>query len=360
MARALVAAGHAVRVVGVYPQSYPASDYEEDHGVRVWRIRESPQRLGWLVARHRLYRQVSHWARRREIELVEAPDSRGWFAGWPDIGVPLVQRANGSYTYFAFVLGRPLSRTTAGLERWSYQRADCWTAVSKYASEVTANVCRTRQGPRRILYNPVEIPPSPPPFQCRNKNSVVFSGTLTEKKGVVSLIDAWIRVRETSDGELHIYGKDSATSGRLSMKGFLLSRLPSALHASVSFHGHVTREELFNSLATARVAVFPSFAEAFALAPLEAMASACPVICSVCGAGPELLTDGVQGLLVDPAQPAKIAAAISAVLRDDSLALRLSVSGRAKVERDFALEKLLPSNESFFAEATHCRRGAPC
>ncbi|MCI0423407.1 MAG: glycosyltransferase, partial [Acidobacteria bacterium] len=71
LARALAHRGHQVRVVGVCAFGYPAPDYEEDQGVRVWRLREPKHRLGWVRARWRLFRTLSHWSKQSEIELVE-------------------------------------------------------------------------------------------------------------------------------------------------------------------------------------------------------------------------------------------------------------------------------------------------
>ena len=144
LARALVRSGHEVRVVGVYPPDYAALDFEDDLGVRVWRLRESAIRGGWLLARYELYRTVAEWARRGEVDLVEGPDSRGWFAGWPPLPVPVVQRSNGSYSYFAHELGRAIDQTTFRLERWSYRRASAWAAVSHYTAAITARLFRLR------------------------------------------------------------------------------------------------------------------------------------------------------------------------------------------------------------------------
>ncbi len=86
LARALVGAGHEVRVVGIYPPACPSPEFEDDHGVRVWRLREPVCRFHWVVARFHLYRTVSQWARREEIDLVEVPDYEGWAACWPCAG----------------------------------------------------------------------------------------------------------------------------------------------------------------------------------------------------------------------------------------------------------------------------------
>jgi len=58
----------------------------------------------------------------------------------------------------------------------------------------------------------------------------------------------------------------------------------------VHFKGHVSQETLFTQLAGAVAAVFPSYSECFALAPMEAMAAGCAVINTSRASGAELVT----------------------------------------------------------------------
>ncbi len=83
------------------------------------------------------------------------------------------------------------------------------------------------------------------------------------------------------------------------------------------------------------MAVFPSYAEAFAIAPLEAMAWGCPTIYSQRGSGPELIRHGDDGWLVDPDQTSDLSQAISRLLKDDVLANRLGTQGRRRIEERF-------------------------
>jgi glycosyltransferase involved in cell wall biosynthesis len=349
LARALVRSGHEVRVVGVYAPDYPALDFEEDCGVRVWRLREKSIRGGWLLARCELYRLVAAWARHGEIDLVEGPDSRGWFAGWPRLPVPVVQRSHGSYTYFAHELGRAIDQTTFRLERWSYRRASAWAAVSQYTASITAKLFGLRAGPIAILHNPVDVPAEMPPFSKRSPSRVVYTGTLTAKKGIFGLIDAWPAVKtKCPSAELHVFGKDTGSETGRSMQQEMIERLPHGLRGSVWFHGHVGAAELFEALSTARVGVFPSYTEAFALAPLESMGCGCPTISTKLSSGPEEIRPEIDGLLVDPGRPGEISDAIVRLLRDDSLAEELGMAGRARVVNTFTASALLPVNESFY------------
>jgi len=200
-----------------------------------------------------------------------------------------------------------------------------------------------------VLYNPIDADDPVRSFHL-SATRILFTGTLTAKKGIIPLIRAWPRVLERRrDAELHVFGKDGRTEDGGSMRSHLESLLPAGARASVVFHGHVPRHAVIENLHSARAAVFPSYAEAFALAPLEAMAAGCPTIFTVRGSGPELIEDGRDGLLVDPGRDEEIAEAIVSLLADDALARRLSSGGRRRVKEAFSLPAVVARNEEFFA-----------
>ena len=344
MAAALARAGHQVRVIGASrPQSGPPQESEED-GVRIWRLPRQTGRVSWISARYGVISTVLGWARRGEIDVVEAPDYEGWAAGWPRMKAPLVVRLHGCASYFAAETGARIPGPTFWIEGAALRRADSLCSCSRHTAVRTANLFDLPPG-IEVLHNGVEVPAAP--AAPRARNTVVFSGTLARKKGVEALIAAWPLVKSHHpDAELHIFGKDGRAEGG-SMRAALEQRLNGA-SSSVRFHGAVPRPAVLSALATARVAVFPSFAEAFALAPLEAMAHACPTIYSRRGSGPELICDGRDGLLVEPSNPEEIAAAITRVLADDDLAARLAASGRRRVIEDFSCDVLLEKNVAWY------------
>lgn len=347
LGRSLARKGHDVRVIGVYPPDHQGPKFEVDGGVRVWRLHDSIYKGGWIAARIGLYRKVSDWVRAGQVEVVEVPDYHGWAAGWKKLDAPVIVRLHGSLTYFAAELHQPIDRVGYWLERASLRRGDYVCSVSEYTSKLTAKLFNISLDSAPILYNPVEFVRDLAGVP-RARNRVVFSGTLTGKKGVVSLINAWTTVvKSRPDSELHIFGKDARAANGQSMQAFLSSLLNGA-RGSVHFHGHVSRQELLDVYQTAGVAVFPSLAEAFAMAPLEAMASGCPTIYSERGSGPELLEHGRQGLLVDPDKPEQIAEAILRVQSDLPLAKALGEAGRARVIEHFSIDNLTTQNIVFY------------
>src|SRR5579871_439561 len=80
------------------------------------------------------------------------------------------------------------------------------------------------------------------------------------------------------------------------------------------------------------------------------MAQGCPTIYSRLSSGPELITDGEDGVLIDPANEQQIAGAIIRVIGDRTLAQRLGAAGRLRAE-NFSVETLARQNVAFYE---HC------
>ncbi|MFH0893484.1 MAG: glycosyltransferase family 4 protein [Bacteroidota bacterium] len=350
LARELVRMGNEVRVIGVYPESYPSPDYEEDQGVKVWRVRSKKGKFGWIGAWRKQYKIVRKWANEKEIEIVEAPDSCGWFGLWRNIGVPLVLRSNGSNTYFAKVLNYKPNRLTKFLESSSYKKAFQYISASMFTAIETQKVFNLKKD-FTIIYNGIEIPKIENNLDStkRHKNKIVFAGTLIEKKGVVELVKAAkILHKENIEFVLEIYGKDTVTPERGSMIDFLSKNLSEEIRKKIIFKGHVTREELFQLYQNATCAIYPSYAEAFALAPLEAMACACPVINTKLGSGCELIVNNEEGLLIDPREPAEIANALKKVISEPEFASKIGSNGLKKVKNSFSKEVMAEQTISCF------------
>jgi glycosyltransferase involved in cell wall biosynthesis len=104
--------------------------------------------------------------------------------------------------------------------------------------------------------------------------------------------------------------------------------------------------------------VLPSFHEAMPLVMLEAMAIGVPVVASRVAGIPEIITDGVTGLLVEPGDVNGIAAAIIRLLQDPGLARTIGGNGRARVEEELNVERMLDGVRRVYAEVSE-EHGAP-
>lgn len=103
-------------------------------------------------------------------------------------------------------------------------------------------------------------------------------------------------------------------------------------------------------------AALPTRIEGFSQALLEAMALGVPVVASATGGNPELITDGVTGLLVPHRHPAIWAHALDRVLGDSALRRTLGAAGQQLVRGRFTLEQVSERTESVYREALERRR----
>jgi glycosyltransferase involved in cell wall biosynthesis len=108
---------------------------------------------------------------------------------------------------------------------------------------------------------------------------------------------------------------------------------------NVTLLGH--RADVPNVLASIDVLVLPSYAhEGIPQIILQAQAMARPVVATTIGGIPEVVEDGVTGLLVPPKDAEALAEKISRVLEDPALAERLGENARASIEESYSLDAM--------------------
>ena len=108
----------------------------------------------------------------------------------------------------------------------------------------------------------------------------------------------------------------------------------------VRFEGAVGQDEIRGYYERADVFALPSFAEGLPVVLIEAMATGLPVVASRITGVPELVEEGVSGLLVVPGDGADLTRALERLLREPAARRReMGRAGRAKVEAEFDLER---------------------
>jgi glycosyltransferase involved in cell wall biosynthesis len=93
----------------------------------------------------------------------------------------------------------------------------------------------------------------------------------------------------------------------------------------------------------------PSYAEGLPMSVLEAMAAGCPVVATNVGGMPDLITNGVDGLLVPPGDPDALAAALQRILRDHAFAQQLGNAARQTIANRYTAERSLERLEQMYA-----------
>jgi glycosyltransferase involved in cell wall biosynthesis len=154
-------------------------------------------------------------------------------------------------------------------------------------------------------------------------------------KGLAPLLEAVAKLRtERDDAHLVVIGKPKGKS-RIPA---LIDRL--GLDGAVEFVHGVTTDRIVELYAQAEVAAVPSLYEGFSLPAVEAMACGVPIVATTGGALPEVVgRDGETALVVPPADPSALAAALGRALDDSDLRTRIGPAGRQRVLERFTWRK---------------------
>jgi L-malate glycosyltransferase len=193
---------------------------------------------------------------------------------------------------------------------------------------------------------------------------VILVSRLNPSKGVADLVDAAAIVAATRpDVRVLIVGggepvstaggvvEDTAYRAEL---GERVRRL--GLERVVAFAGH--RSDIPRLLQASTLSVLPSLSEGLPNAVLESMAAGVPVVATAVGGVPEIVTDGRTGLLVPPASPAALAAALERLLAEPALAARLGAAGHQLVVERFSMERMVRATEQLYHDLwTKARTG---
>ncbi len=188
-----------------------------------------------------------------------------------------------------------------------------------------------------------------PPPRLEPAPAILFVGRLVEKKGCAHLIRAMSEVRRVlPEARLVVLG-DGPERVRLEAEARRWG-------SQAIFLGVQDGEQVRQWMASSRVLAVPSItardgdAEGLPTVLYEALAMGLPVACFRTSGIPELVRDGVEGLLADEGDEAGLAANLLRICQDDGLAMRLGQAGRRRVEQAFELGAQTAALEAIYAE----------
>jgi starch synthase len=240
-------------------------------------------------------------------------------------------------------------RLSSWVERTSYLAADAVIAVSHgmradvldvYPDLDPASVHVVGNGVDAEAYRP-----TPDPDVVRSmgvdpdRPYALFVGRITRQKGVAHLLRAAEQL--PGDAGLVLCAGAADTPAERQQVADAVAELQSRRDGVVWIEAMVPREQLVPLITGATVFVVPSVYEPLGIVNLEAAACGTAVVASAVGGIPEVVADGVTGLLVphDPDDPrafeAGLAARTAELLADPDRAARMGAAGRERVLAEF-------------------------
>jgi len=259
------------------------------------------------------------------------------------------------------------------VEQTALGMADAVIAVSRGTLDDILRVTPVR--PERVhviyngidtqLYRPVEATDALERFGVDPKRPIVlFVGRITRQKGIIYLARAIPDIDRSAQVVLCAGAPDTPE---------IAAEMEQAVADAQRERGNVIwiqemlpRDEIIQFYSHATVFCCPSIYEPFGIINLEAMACGTPVVASKVGGIPEVVVDGVTGLLVpleqqtespfEPLDPqrfsADLAAAINRLLGDPDLRQRMAQAGRERVEREFSWPSIARQTADLYGSLT--------
>jgi glycosyltransferase involved in cell wall biosynthesis len=366
------AAGHELTVLGLYRQRTPAVRHGTFERLRpahvlpaaladpgtlalaVWVACRHPVRVGRTLGGLHRAAGTNLWAHAKLLAVTPKALAAAWRLrrlGVEHVHAHFANQTADCAAIAAVVAGIPFSFTAHAYDvysraprqrnetlGWKLRHAARAFAVSDYGARLLRaafgdgaadRVCTAYVGIPTELFRA-----EPPVAGTASPIRLLAVARLCEKKGLDTLVDACARCRDRGvTVALDVFG-DGPLRAALEARAAALG-----LADVVHFGGGVPQEEIARRMRACHAFVLPcrrdrdGDMDGIPTVFMEAMATGRPVVSTAISGIPELVRDGVTGLVVPPDDPAALADAIARLAADPALRARLGAAARALVER---------------------------
>jgi glycosyltransferase involved in cell wall biosynthesis len=319
------------------------------------------QKLGRLVAMvrylHAQLRATVRAGRERGVDVVHAhwaiPTGPAATAAARTLGVPCFITLHGGDVYVNESQGydfptRPYVRPVL---RWTLRSAQGLTAISEDCKHHALRA-GARDADVHLIWNGADLrrfSPAPEGGEAAGfgRHMIFACRQLFPRKGIRFLVEAVARIADRFPEVELVLAGDGFERAELEE---LARRL--GIAERTRFLGWVPNAELPRFYRSAAVSVIPSLEEGFGIPAAEAMGCEVPVVASDAGGLPEVVEDGVTGLVVPRGDVDALADALVRLLSDADLRRRMGREGRKRALRRFDWDHSAERFEALFREAT--------
>ncbi len=248
-------------------------------------------------------------------------------------------------------------RSYLDITRFSIARSDGLTAVSDYLKRETVERFGVPEADIEVIpnfidpaqYNRATNPCYKDLLAGPGEALVMHVSNFRPVKRVRDVVRIFARVRREMPARLVLIG-DGPERGAAMEEAELLG-----VEGAVRFLGK--QESVAELMACADLLLLPSQNESFGLVALEAMASGVPVVATRTGGIPEVVEDGVSGILEDVGAVEPMGERAVEILRDGARWSAMSIAARRTAVERFSVQAILPRYEAYYERILG--RGAP-
>jgi glycosyltransferase involved in cell wall biosynthesis len=189
------------------------------------------------------------------------------------------------------------------------QEAETASLILSCSDLITRTLVEAGFPAEKIVTVPLGAPPAIAekdlPQRPSDRPRFVFAGQVAPHKGILVLLEAWKKLKNTASAELHLYGN-------VSLPRPFIEGLPETVH----IHGAVSQPQLQEAFREGHALVFPTLCDGFGAVVTEALAQGLPVITTRNAGAAMLIEDRRNGLIVAPGEEQPLLRALEESLDD--------------------------------------------
>ncbi len=374
IAHALSERGHSVHILSLAYKTHP--EYKEQKtgkgSIHIHRIK--PIRFPTPILNHFFFRsleiikfnlaiilKIKKLLNSEKIDIIEAPEWRSeafLLSFIKPKGVPLVIKCHSPSALLNEVyknLPTLDSRFVDWIERATIRNANLVISPSKNLADIVSEKMGIIINDIDIIPNPLDtdfFSPIPTAYKEKNELKVLFVGRLDRLKGAHIFVKSIpIILKDIPDVIFILIGRDTNTgTNNSSMKTHLENLIPNNIKDRVSFLGNVERDRLIDYYRESDICVAPSFYENFPNTVLEAMSCGKAVVASNTGGIPEVIEDGISGLLVKTGDARDLAEKVIMLLKKREMRENIGINARNRIESLYSKAAVSKNVEEVYAE----------
>jgi len=244
-----------------------------------------------------------------------------------------------------------LDRSYLPITKFGIEQSDGVTAISNYLRERTHEAFKVQQEIEVIrnfvncdvyVARPRLVAEMRPRYAAEGEKLLVHLSNFRPVKRIADVVQVFARIAEAIPAKLMLIGDgpDRSTAEYLARK----------LGVSDRIHFLGKQDNVNELLPNADLMLMPSEMESFGLAALEAMACRVPAIATQVGGVPELINDGVNGLLFEVGDVEAMAMAAIDLLQDQPRLDAMSAAARKTAQDHFCATTIIAKYESYYRQ----------
>lgn len=331
--------------VTVFIHSQSVEDIIYENGVEIHLVKKKILKaITWYTNRRYFNKYVNKVIVKKNIQVIEAPEWTG-FTAFMKFKCPFVIRLHGSDTYFCSLENRKVKYKNYFFEKRGLIGADKIVGVSNFVATKTKELFKLNSE-IGVIHNTIDTTLFTPNHQHIKPKTLLYFGTIIRKKGVLEIAKAFNKIiAQDNTVTLCLLGRDNkdvfTKQSTLSMFKVLLSE---KAFNNVTFLNAVPYQEVITYIQQSEVVLLPSFAEAFPMTWLEAMALEKKLVTSNIGWAKELMLDGQTGFMVNPKNTDDFTLKVLALLNNETEANVMATTARNRIINEFDMKQSLVKN----------------